>query len=335
MPPLQKLHSADIGDHVIGLRWSPNGAFLAAASISGPIHIFRGSDLHLLHQLTGHGLGTTAIDWHPTLPLLASAGQDGNAKLWDVESGTEKTSMPCGMGWVEHVTWSDDGETLATSCGKKVILWNADGTKAHTFPDFQSTIADIAWRPHHMHLAAAGYNGVLLYPTEKDGPPEKLLWKGSTLVCVWSPNGKMLATGDQDCTVQLWYPEIREHLQMHGYMVKALQLSWTSDSKFLATGGGIHVTIWDCAGKGPEGQDPVRLEGHEELISTLAYQHKGALLASGDEGGVVRVWQHEKAESLLSGLRLDQGISVVTWSPDDALIAVGGATGAVSLLRLP
>ncbi len=335
MPPLQKLHTADIGDHVIDLRWSPDGKHLAAASVSGSIHIFRSSDLQLMHQLSGHAMGTTAMVWHPTLSLLASAGQDGKAKLWDTEKGTEKASMPCGMGWVEHIAWSFDGETLAASCGKKVTLWHADGTKAHAFPDFQSTVADIAWRPHHMHLAAAGYNGVLLYPTDDDAPPEKLEWKGSTLTCMWSPNGKMLATGDQDCTVQLWYPDEDRHLQMYGYMVKALQLSWTKDSRFLATGGGINVTVWDCSGKGPEDQTPLLLEGHEVLISALAYQHGGTLLVSGDEGGLVRVWQHQEAEMFLSGIRLDQLVSKIAWSPDDSIIAVGGSLGSVSLLRLP
>lgn len=335
MPPLQKLHTVDIGDHVIDLRWSPDGNYLAAASVSGPISVFRVSDLHVLYHFSGHAMGTTAIDWHPSLPLLASTGQDGKAKLWDMENGTEKKSMICGTGWVEHVAWSEDGETLATSCGKNVVLWNPDGTKAHAFSEFQSTVADIAWRPHHMHIAAAGYNGVLLYPTDKDEPPEELEWKGSTLACIWSPNGKMLATGDQDCTVQLWYIDDRHHLQMYGYMVKALQLSWTNDSRFLATGGGINVTVWDCSGTGPEDQTPLLLEGHEVLISALAYQHEGSLLVSGDEAGLVRVWQHQEADMFLSGLRLDQSICTLAWSPDDSIIAVGGSLGSVSLLRLP
>lgn len=334
MPSLQKLHTSDIGDHVIALRWSSDGNYLAAASVSGPISIFRGSDLHELYRFSGHSIGTTAIDWHPSLALLASAGQDGKAKLWDIESGTERTSMICGMGWAEHVAWSEDGEVLAVSCGRKIALWNRDGKKAYSFPDFESTIADIAWRPNRTHLAAAGYNGVVLHTIDQESSSEYLEWQGSTLVCSWSPNGKMLATGDQDCTVQLWYPDEEQHLQMHGYLVKALQLSWTTDSKFLATGGGMNVTIWDCSGKGPADQTPLLLEGHKAYISALSYQHHGSLLASGDKKGLVRVWQHQELHTLFSEIFLEQPISNIRWSPEDNTIAVGGALGLVTLLRL-
>ena len=44
---------------------------------------------------------------------------------------------------------------------------------------------------------------------------------------------------------------------MSGYSTKVRELSWHANSRFLATGGGPAVVVWDFSGKGPAGSKPV------------------------------------------------------------------------------
>ena len=88
-PSLAQRWQASIEDHVIALAWSPDGATLAAASISGPIVLYNSADGSVTHALKGHGFGTTSLSWQPGGQLLASSGQDGKVRLWDTASGDE------------------------------------------------------------------------------------------------------------------------------------------------------------------------------------------------------------------------------------------------------
>src|ERR1700736_1580330 len=78
---------AEIDDHVNVLAWSPNNLWLAAASVSGPITIFDGRTGQILHHFAGHGFGTSDLAWNAQSTCLASAGQDGKVRFWEVETG--------------------------------------------------------------------------------------------------------------------------------------------------------------------------------------------------------------------------------------------------------
>ena len=88
-----------IDDHVNSLAWSPDGKWLAAASISGPITIFDGKTGQVQHRLAGHAFGTCEIAWNANGTILASAGQDGHIRLWDPENGQERAKLPGGAAW--------------------------------------------------------------------------------------------------------------------------------------------------------------------------------------------------------------------------------------------
>ena len=125
---------------------------------------------------------------------------------------------------------------------------------------------DLAWRPGTNHLAVLAYGAATVYdPAGGIEPVKTLAWKGSPLAMAWSPDGTILAHGNQDATVHFWDYHRSLDLQMSGYMTKVRELAWDSTSRYLATGGGPVVCLWDCkAGpSGPEGTRPQMLEGHE------------------------------------------------------------------------
>jgi WD40 repeat protein len=122
---------------------------------------------------------------------------------------------------------------------------------------------------------------------------------------------------------------------MWGYPTKVRELAWDSSSRFLATGGGSAITVWDCGGKGPEGSRPLQLDAHTGLISQISFQRRSLILASGCQDGLVALWDVNHASKPIAVTQFDSAISQLAWSPDDRLLAVGTETGEVAVLQSP
>lgn len=330
--------AADVGDAVIALKWSPHGGQLAAASVSGPVGIW-GPDGRPLHALPGHAFGTMALDWHPAGAWLASAGQDGRVKIWHPAEGELAAEAPGGAAWVEHLAWSPSGRHLAAAAGRKLRLWDAHAQPLQNYPDAASTIAGLAWQPGAEVLAAVGYGGLTLWSPAQADPLRRYAWQGSSLALAWSFDGAFIATGDQDSTVHFWHVPSGKDLQMWGYPTKVRELAWDPTSRYLATGGGEQVVVWDChtpgpAGPSPEGSRPIMLSAHKAFLTALAFQPAGPLLASAGQDGLVAVWDLAQPRKPLAQWRQPAPVSQLAWSPDGAGLAVGGEDGRVTALLL-
>ncbi|HEY1190890.1 MAG TPA: WD40 repeat domain-containing protein, partial [Gemmata sp.] len=281
---LRPVWTAPTPDHVVDLAWSPDGSRLAAAAVSGPITVLDATTGLKRHELKGHGFGTAAIAWQPGGSLLASVGQDNKVRVWDTATGAEVKALDAGASWAEKVVWHPSGQYLATAAGKKARVWSAGGELVRELPPQTGTVMDLKWRPGTNLLTLLAYGAATTYDPFAGTEPVKLLaWKGSPLAIAWSPDGKILAHGNQDSTVHFWYFDAARDLQMWGYKTKVRELAWDFTSRYLATGGGPVVCIWDCqAGPtGPEGTKPTMLPGHDadSNLTALAYQHRGFLLA--------------------------------------------------------
>lgn len=331
-PPFQQSWQADLGDHVVRLAWSPKGQMLAAAMVGGPIALFDATG-KFLRELAGHKVGTLAISWSTDGHLLASGGQDGTARIWDAQTGDARAELDAGASWVEQVAFSPVDGFLATGAARNLKLWDAQGKLLQSYPPHPSTIADIAWQPGELFFATAAYGQLATFHSSKPEPVRVFEWKGSILVIAWSPDGNYIATGNQDASVHFWYRKSGRDLEMSGYPAKVRELSWNSGSRYLATGGSAIVCIWDCAGKGPAGTRPGQLDAHENLLTAVAFQNKGELLASGCRSGDLFLWNPSKPKAPLRGSRLEGGVTQIRWAPDDAQLAVASETGLIRVFH--
>ena len=343
---LTKHWAASLDDYVIDLAWSSDGTRLAAASGSGPISVFEGKDGNRVHELPGHTDGTNTIAWQPkpeasaANSTLASGGQDGAVKFWDVIAGQHTTTAQLGTGWVEHLAWrpithsSPDGvgTTLFAAAEKNLFAIRPDGSIAHTFKAAPKSISALAFQPAGGCAAVSYFGGVCLWDADDFVAQKEFPYNNGIASLVWSPDNKWLVSGNHDPSVHLWIPETDTEFHMSGYEGKVKFLAFDHTSRWLATGGGHDACVWDCAGAGPEGREPAMLP-HDAPICAVSFQNTHGLLAAASSDGVVQLWSPERKQPLRATVKMPAAATKLVWSPNDQQLAIGTAKGHVFVLR--
>jgi len=325
----------DAGDHLAALAWLPDGQRLAVVPAEGNIIVLDRATGAVRLTLPPHTSGNCALSIAPTAPRLVTAGHDGKVRLYDTDSGALVRELEAGPGWCEHAQFSPDGKLLATTAGKTLRVWTSAGEQVFESTAHDSTIAALAWRPDSGGVATGCYNGAQLFRARSGAweprSYEELRWKGSIISLTWSPNGRYVAGGSQEATIQFWRLPYRvgEELFMSGYQTKIRELAWDHTSRYLASGGGEIITVWDFSGKGPRGSKPLQIEGHDDRITQLAFQQRGPLLASGGADGRVFISDLRSAKRHRRELSPPAPIAALAWSPDDQALAIGAADGSV------
>lgn len=355
--------AATLDDYAIDLAWSPDGTTLAAAAQSGAITLHDAATGNVRHTLAGHEDGTNCLAWSPDGALLASGGQDGAVKLWHATTGDQIAATSLGSAWVEHLCWvgrtvpgepssrarPEDSLCLFAAAGRKLAALRPDGSVAHTFPDAPKTISAMAAMPAVAASAASGlprsavgvqpsflavacFGHVAVWNAQDFTAHKEFSYGNAIYALVWSPDRRWLVAGCHDNAVHLWAPAEDLELHMSGYETRLKELSFSSDSKWLATGGGRDACVWDCSGAGPEGREPMLLP-HTQRVVAVAFQHAHGLLATGTGDGEFTLWSPTRKNPLIAEVKMPAAATKFAWRGDDALLAVGTAKGHVFVFK--
>lgn len=270
----------------------------------------------------------------PGRPHARPGGEDGRLLFWDAPTGDLRAEARPGRGWVGHLVWSPAGGVLAAAAGRQLGFFRADGAALAGPPALGSAVAALAWRPDGGAVAAATYGAVTQYRPGETSPLEVLVWKSAYLSLAWSGDGRHLVAGTQESNLICWPLPFRDEqpLHMSGYPAKVKQFGFDARSRFLATGGGEIVTVWDMAGSGPAGRRPLQLEGHGARVTALAWQRRGQMLATGAQDGSLWLWNPAAGETGLPARRDGPETTALVWSPDDRRLAVACADGMLSVV---
>ena len=118
------------------VAWSPNGEFLAGggrtardsalgAVAFGFVRLWSTKTAKVVHTLRGHEQRVWSISFSHDGTRIASASEDGKAKVWDIQTGQEMLTLNDHQG-LRAVAWSPDGMRLATAgLSKSIKVWDA------------------------------------------------------------------------------------------------------------------------------------------------------------------------------------------------------------------
>ncbi len=345
---LPKAAKARLGKGGIrAMQFSPDGSQLAVGSNIG-VWLYDGKTGKEMALFPGM---CNSIAFSPDGRFLVNSGSKffsyfrgkywvKEIDLWEISTG-RKVPIDADLPYASIVRFSDDSKTLVSLSQSGSILGRLD---IETFEWTENRITEpffsfspIVYAITQDKYAIGGVNGKFDVRDLTTGKELLTIDKqdGKKHVCAlaFSPDGRSLATGDKDTTIQLWDINSKDKpfiLRKHTGWVTALAFS--PDGKMLASGSTDKtVQLWNAA----TGEALDTFTEYVNGINALTFSPDGSILASSSADGTIRFWNTRTRNLLPTKItEHTEWVTAVTFLKDDTMLASVEFNGVITFWDL-
>ncbi len=295
--PNELLHTLRHDKGIKTVAFSPDGNYIASASLDNTIKVWNVKDNCRLHHSFRQRKETYAfsVAFSMDSNILASGNNDGNIRLWSISDKKEHPPLKkLHSGPVLCIAFSPPhhGIQQFASGGfdNKIILWTGNSGKyLRTLEGHEKPITSIAYSKNSKYLASGSYDGSVI------------LWDAST--------GQLINTFED---------EDRDFLAALESKEVVTPVAFSPDDKILAIGC-IDNSIRLCSVE--DGSLIRKLEGHSGEIRSLAFSKDGKKLASGSVDNLIKLWTIKTGEVILPVMEHTGRVNSLAFSPNGRMLA--------------
>ncbi|UCF16716.1 MAG: protein kinase, partial [Phycisphaerales bacterium] len=243
------------------IAWAPDNAYIARVDNSRMIvEILELHSGNVVRLLSGNDERITCVAWSPESRLIAAGMQEGNVRIWNLESESSDPSvtMIAHANAVSALEWMPQNRNLITAGRDGMIkIWeSANETLTNSLRRQTSPVTCAALSRDGKVFASCSADGIIRFWRTDPGWTSNLLridpndsqeQYSLTAIC-WSPDGGLLACGDSTGKIRVYDSNARRWQRSFSTERGSISsLAWSANGRVLLCGGseGI-VRAWDA-----------------------------------------------------------------------------------------
>ena len=284
------------------------------------------------HTLLKHGSSVLTVAYSPVNPfLIASAGDNGEIKLWNLRNDTVVT-LGRHDDIVNSIAFSPNGRLLASGGDDYVLkLWNVNHkrhivTRDHITDRARSQVKAVTFSPNGSMIATGGRHAKL-WNARTYNEIVTLRHIDWVWAVAFSNDGRLLATGDNSGQVNIW--DLQSHrvvTQFHADSDSVYTVQFSPDAQILA-GAGYEgkVKLWKAPNWIPHGT--LTTNG---TISNMSFSPDSSTLATTGYTSV-NLWRVNIGENIGTLMGHTDWVRGTAFSPDGSSLISGGTDSTLRL----
>ncbi|OGV95514.1 MAG: hypothetical protein A2W53_02295 [Nitrospinae bacterium RIFCSPHIGHO2_02_39_11] len=231
---------------------SKDDRMLAAVYRDNTVKVWDFEKRTLIAVFMGHENWPLCIDFSPDNRMVASGGLDKTVRLWDIRQKTIISILRGHHEPVKFLSFSHDGNILISiGWGGEMIAWDINLlSPLDTFKQYNGMVHLASFSPDSKNMAIVTKDNTVLL-ISIDGKSSYTLSSGKVVInsIAFSPDGDLLAIGDEVNMVSLWKLSafnFQLSTSFAGHSDSVYAVAFSADGKRLVSGSEDHsIKVWD------------------------------------------------------------------------------------------